>query len=93
MISRAMFGPVRAATGRPGVTSVITSVIRNSVFCSSPLDRLTMGIHGWIHVAAGSSVVRSADVGTPTISSSAWRAASSRSAVAFTFRLSLNPGR
>jgi hypothetical protein len=71
MISREMFGPVRAATGRPGATSAMTWVIRINVFCSSPLDRLTIGIHGWTHFVAVSSVERTADVGTPTISSSA----------------------
>ena len=63
------------------------AVIRSNVFCSSPLDRLTIGIHGWIHFVAVSSVERTADVGTPTISSSAWRAASSRSAVAVSLRV------
>ena len=71
MISRAMFGPVRAATGRPGATSAMTWVMRNSDFCSSPFDRLTIGIHGWTHFAAISNVERTAEVGTPTISSSA----------------------
>ena len=70
----------------------MTWVIRSNVFCSSPLDRLTIGIHGWIHFAAVSSVERTADVGTPTISSSAWRAASSRSAVAVSLGLRRKPG-
>ena len=69
----------------------MTWVMRSSVFCSSPLDRLTIGIHGWIHFVAVSSVERTADVGTPTISSSAWRAASSRSAVAASLGLRRNP--
>src|SRR6478736_2110559 len=93
MISGAMFGPVRAATGRPGATSVITCVIRNSDPCSRPLARLTMGIHGWIHATASLSVARIAELGTPTTSSSAWRDACSRSAVATSLRPSGSPGR
>ena len=67
MISRAMFGPVRAATGWPGSSSAMTSVIRSSDPCSRPLARLTIGIHGWIHSLAVAIVERIAVVGTPTI--------------------------
>src|SRR5215213_6792498 len=93
MISRAMFGQVRAATGWPGTSSAITSVIRSSEPCSRPLDRLTIGIHGWIHSRAMCSVERIAVVGTPTTSSSAWRIAFSRSSVAISDSGRLNPGR
>ena len=82
MISRAMFGPVSAATGCPGSSSLMTSVIRSNVFCSRPLARLTTGIHGWIHSLAARTVERIAVVGTPITSSSAWRIAFSRSSVA-----------
>ena len=71
MISLAMFGPVSAAIGWPGASSAMTWVIRSSVFCSRPLARLTIGIHGWIHSLALRIVVRIAVLGTPTMSSSA----------------------
>ena len=93
MISRAMFGPVRAATGWPGSSSAITSVIRSSDPCSRPLARLTIGIHGWIHSLAAAIVERIAVVGTPTMSSSAWRIAFSRSSVAISCSGSVKPGR
>ena len=93
MISRAMLGPVRAATGWPGTSSAMTSVIRSSDPCSRPLARLTIGIHGWIHSLAVASVERIAVVGTPTMSSSAWRIAFSRSSVAISLSGSVNPGR
>jgi hypothetical protein len=82
MISFARFGPVSAATGRPGSTSLATSVMRRCVARSRPLLRLMTGIHGDRCGRASSSVARNALVGTPTTSSSAWRAACSRSAVA-----------
>ena len=93
MISRAMFGPVSVATGWPGSSSAMTSVIRSSDPCSSPLARLTIGIHGWIHSLANAIVERIAVVGTPTMSSSAWRMAFSRSSVAIRFSGSVKPGR
>ena len=93
MISRAMLGPVRAATGWPGISSAMTSVIRSSEPCSRPFDRLTMGIHGWIHSRAMCSVERIAVVGTPTMSSSAWRIAFSRSSVAISGSGRVKPGR
>ena len=71
----------------------MTSVMRSNDPCSRPLDRLTMGIHGWIHSRAMCSVERIAVVGTPTISSSAWRIAFSRSSVAISRSGSVNPGR
>jgi hypothetical protein len=46
MISRARLGPVSAAAGRPGSTSLITWVMRRWVSRSSPLLRLTTGNHG-----------------------------------------------
>ena len=93
MISRAMLGPVSAATGWPGSSARITWVIRRRVPCSSPLARLTIGIHGWIHSRAAAIVERIAVLGTPTISSSAWRIAFSRSSVATSCSGSVNPGR
>ena len=71
----------------------MTSVIRSSDPCSRPLARLTIGIHGWIHSFAVAIVERIAVVGTPTISSSAWRIAFSRSSVAIRLSGSVNPGR
>ena len=71
MISRAMFGPVNAATGCPGSTSVITDVIRIWVPLSRPFARLTTGIQGWMYNLARSTVLRTAVVGTPTINISA----------------------
>ena len=71
----------------------MTSVIRSSEPCSRPLDRLTIGIHGWIHSRAMCSVERIAVVGTPTMSSSAWRIAFSRSSVAISGSGSVKPGR
>ena len=71
----------------------MTWVIRSSVFCSSPLARLTIGIHGWIHSLAFWIVVRIAVLGTPTMSSSAWRIAFSRSSVAMSCSGSWKPGR
>ena len=83
MISRAMFGPVSAATGCPGSSSLMTSVIRSNVFCSRPLARLTTGIHGMDPLLGRPRTVeRIAVVGTPITSSSAWRIAFSRSSVA-----------
>ena len=70
----------------------MTWVIRSSDPCSRPLARLTTGIHGWIHGRACSSVERTAVVGTPTMSSSAWATAFSRSAVAISCSGSVKPG-
>ena len=60
----------------------MTWVIRSNEPCSNPFDRLTIGIQGWTWGRASSSVSRTAWVGTPTISTSAWRTARARSSVA-----------
>ena len=93
MISRAMFGPVSAAAGWPGRTSLMTSVIRSSESRSRPFVRLTTGIHGWIVAFAASSVSRNPCDGTPTMSSSACATALSRSAVAVSLAASVHPAR
>ncbi len=46
MISRARFGPVITPTGRPGISSAATSVIRLKVSRSMPFERLMTGTHG-----------------------------------------------
>ena len=42
-ISRAKFGPVKTATGLPGINSFATSLIRRNVSRSNPFARLTIG--------------------------------------------------
>ena len=93
MISLARFGPVSAAAGCPGRTSLITCVMRRSEPCSSPFVRLTTGIHGWMVGLAACRVVRKPCEGTPMISTSAWATALSSSAVAVRRGGRVKPGR
>jgi len=93
MISRAMFGPVKAAAGCPGSTSLMTWVIRSNDPSSSPLARLTTGIHGRTHGRASSRTARNPALGTPTTSRSASVTAASRSAVARNRGGRTKPGR
>ena len=83
MISLARLGPLSAAAGWPGSTSLMTSVIRSSEPFSSPLLRLITGTHGCRWGRTSSRVSRKALLGTPTTNICACRDASSRSAVAF----------
>src|SRR5687768_5951877 len=82
MISLARLGPDRAQATRPGSTSRITSVIRNSVPASKPFVRLTTGIQWGTCGAACSSTARKPWDGTPTTTTSALDTASSMSLVA-----------
>src|SRR6266498_435545 len=93
MISLAMFGPVSAADGRPGRTSLITSVMRRYVSRSNPFVRLTTGIHGRTNSRARSRTSRKPSEGTPTTRTSAVDAALSRSEVASSRSGSGNPAR
>ena len=88
-----MLGPVRAATGWPGTTCLMTSVIRRCEPRSRPFDRLTTGIQGRMNGAASSSTRRKPDVGTPMMTKSAPQTASSRSDVADSAGSSRKPGR
>src|SRR5882757_7839433 len=81
-ISEAMFGPDSTPAGCPGSTSPTIWVIRWSVPCSSPLTRLTTGIHGRTYGAACSSASRKPCDGTPMISTSASLTTRSMSEVA-----------
>ena len=91
MISRAMFGPVSAAAGWPGSTSLMTSVMRSSESRSRPLVRLTTGIHGRTSGRPPRASSRKPCDGTPTMSSSACATASARSPVACSSAGSASP--
>ncbi len=91
--SLARFGPVRAATGWPGSTSAVTSLIRFSVDGSSPLARLTTGTHGRTYSAAAVSTSRKPWEGTAITTTSAGATASSKDPVARSAGGSSKPGR
>ena len=93
MISLARFGPVSAAAGWPGSSSLMSWVIRSSEPRSNPLARLTTGIHGRRYGRTSARMARNPCVGTPTTSRSVSCTAFSRSAVAFRSDGSANPGR
>src|SRR5687768_5958727 len=93
MISFARLGPDSAPATRPGSTSWMTSVIRNSVPASKPFVRLTTGIQWGTEGAACSRTARNPWDGTPTTSTSARDTASSRSLVARRVSGRVNPDR
>ena len=92
-ISRARFGPVRAATGWPGATSPITWVIRRPVPGSKPLARLTRGTPGARCGARAETTARMPTVGTATSTTSAGPTTAASSAETTTRRSRTAPGR
>jgi hypothetical protein len=81
-ISLARLGPVSTPTGWPGSTSSISWLMRRRVPTSRPFAREITGTHGRRYGFTASSAPRKPCDGTPITSRSAWRTASSRSAVA-----------
>ncbi len=93
MISFARFGPVITPTGRPGISSAATSVIRMSDSRSMPFERLTIGTHGRRCGAASRATARNPCDGTAITTTSASATASSIDAVARRLAGSVNDGR
>ena len=83
-----MFGPARMPAGCPGSTSETIWLIRMLVPCSSPLTSDTTGTHGLSSLASSSSTLRNPCDGTPITITSAVLAASEKSVVARSVRLS-----
>ncbi len=94
--SRARFGPVSTPMrdgSWDGSTSATTSVIRSSVPCSTPFERLSTGTSSPITAAAAVSTVRNPCDGTPMTTTSAPVQAARRSDVAASDSGSVIPGR
>ena len=57
-ISFAKLGPASTATGWPGISSAVTSLIRFNESRSTPLTKLTTGTHGRRYGAASAATAR-----------------------------------
>ena len=78
----ARFGPVNTATGWPGISSLVTSLIRLRELRSIPFVSVTTGTHGRRNGAASAATSRYPCDGTAITSTSAWLTASSNELVA-----------
>ena len=94
--SRARFGPVSTPVRSvrcSGRTSATTSVMRSSVPCSTPFERLTIGVSGAMWGRASSRTVRMPCDGIPSTTTSAPANASSIDPVARRPAVSSMPAR